>query len=125
MRRASRRDGAVHPHLLVRTSFDWLMSLQPTWYSTIFGLYVYAGAFVASLAALALIVTGVRSSGSPLAAVISEDQQHNVGKLLFAFTAFWAYMAFSQYMLIWAGNLPEEVQWIVVRSRGCGGRWAS
>jgi hypothetical protein len=99
-------------------AFDWLMSLQPTWYSTIFGLYVYAGAFVASLAALALIVTGIRSSDSPLAAVISEDHQHNVGKLLLAFVAFWAYMAFSQYMLIWAGNLPEEVQWIVVRSQG-------
>ena len=99
-------------------SFDWLMSLQPTWYSTIFGLYVYAGAFIGSLAALALVVTGVRSSASPLAAVITEDHQHNVGKLMLAFTCFWAYMAFSQYMLIWAGNLPEEVQWIVRRSQG-------
>jgi hypothetical protein len=99
-------------------SFDWLMSLQPTWYSTIFGLYVYAGSFVASLAVLCLIVTGVRESGSPLGAVVTVDQQHNVGKLLLAFTAFWAYMAFSQYMLIWAGNLPEEVQWIVVRNQG-------
>lgn len=99
-------------------SFDWLMSLQPTWYSTIFGLYVYAGAFLASLAAQCLIVTGVRSSGSPLGAVISVDQQHNLGKLLLAFTAFWAYMAFSQYLLIWAGNLPEELTWIIVRSRG-------
>src|SRR5262249_10601237 len=96
-------------------SFDWLMSLQPTWYSTIFGLYVYAGAFIGSLAALALVVTGVRSSASPLAAVITEDHQHNVGKLMLAFICFWGYMAFSQYMLIWAGNLPEEVQWIVRR----------
>jgi len=99
-------------------SFDWLMSLQPTWYSTIFGLYVYAGAFVASLALQCLIVTGLRSSESPLGRVISVDHQHNLGKLLLAFTAFWAYMAFSQYMLIWAGNLPEELQWIVTRSRG-------
>jgi len=99
-------------------SFDWLMSLQPTWYSTIFGLYVYAGAFVGSLAALALVVTGVRSSASPLAPLITEDHQHNVGKLMLAFVCFWAYMAFSQYMLIWAGNLPEEVQWIVRRSHG-------
>jgi hypothetical protein len=98
--------------------FDWLMSLQPTWYSTIFGLYAYAGAFVASLALLCLVITGVRSSESPLARVISVDHQHNAGKLLLAFTAFWAYMAFSQYMLIWAGNLPEELQWIVVRSQG-------
>ena len=99
-------------------SFDWLMSLQPTWYSTIFGLYVYAGAFVSSLALQCLLVTGLRSSGSPLGRVISVDHQHNLGKLLLTFTAFWAYMAFSQYMLIWAGNLPEELQWIVVRSRG-------
>ena len=99
-------------------SFDWLMSLQPTWYSTIFGLYVYAGAFVSSLALQCLIVTGLRSSHQKLGAVISVDHQHNLGKLLLAFVAFWAYMAFSQYMLIWAGNLPEELQWIVVRSRG-------
>ena len=99
-------------------SFDWLMSLQPTWYSTIFGLYVYAGGFVASLALICLIVTGVRSSETPWGKLISVEQQHNLGKLLLAFTAFWAYMAFSQYMLIWAGNLPEELQWIVTRSRG-------
>ena len=99
-------------------SFDWLMSLQPTWYSTIFGLYVYAGSFLGSIALQCLVVTGLRSSGAPLGQVISVDQQHNLGKLLLAFTAFWAYMAFSQYMLIWAGNLPEELTWIVVRSKG-------
>ena len=99
-------------------SFDWLMSLQPTWYSTIFGLYIYAGAFVASLALVCLVATGLRSSDEPWGKLITVDQQHNLGKLLLAFTAFWAYMAFSQYMLIWAGNLPEELQWIVSRSRG-------
>jgi hypothetical protein len=99
-------------------SFDWLMSLQPTWYSTIFGLYIYIGCFVSSIALLCLVVTGLRASESPIGAVISVDHQHNAGKLLFAFIVFWAYMAFSQYMLIWAGNLPEELQWIVVRSRG-------
>jgi hypothetical protein len=118
MRRASPAGMILFMLTFTFASIDWLMSLQPTWYSTIFGLYVYAGAFVASIAALSLVVTGVRSSGAPLAAVITEDHQHNVGKLLFAFTAFWAYMAFSQYMLIWAGNLPEEVQWIIVRSQG-------
>ncbi len=99
-------------------SFDWLMSLQPTWYSTIFGLYIYAGAFVASVALLCLVITGVRSSETPLAAVVTVDQQHNAGKLLLAFVAFWAYMAFSQYMLIWVGNLPEELIWIDRRSHG-------
>lgn len=99
-------------------SFDWLMSLQPTWYSTIFGLYYYAGSFVASLALLCLVATGLRSSDQPWGRLITVDHQHNLGKLLLAFTAFWAYMAFSQYMLIWAGNLPEEVQWIASRSKG-------
>ncbi len=99
-------------------AFDWLMSLHPTWFSTIFGLYVFAGAFVGSLALLCLIVTGLRSGESPLGRIISAEHQHNLGKLLFAFVCFWAYLAFSQYMLIWAGNLPEEVTWIVARSRG-------
>ena len=99
-------------------SFDWLMSLQPTWYSTIFGLYIHAGAFVCSLALICLIVTGLRSSDEPWGRLITVDHQHNLAKLLLAFTAFWAYMAFSQYMLIWVGNLPEELQWIVSRSRG-------
>ncbi len=98
-------------------SFDWLLSLQPTFYSTIFGLYICSGAFVGSLALLCLVITGVRSSASPIAALISVDHQHNAGKLLLAFVAFWAYMAFSQYMLIWVGNLPEEVTWIMIRSR--------
>jgi hypothetical protein len=99
-------------------SFDWLMSLQPTWYSTIFGLYIYAGAFVASLAVVCLVVTGLRAAQTPWGRLLTVEQQHNLGKLLLAFIAFWAYMAFSQYMLIWAGNLPEELVWIVRRSRG-------
>jgi hypothetical protein len=99
-------------------AFDWLMSLHPTWYSTIFGLYVFAGAFVGSLALLCLIVTGLRSAETALGKIITAEHQHNLGKLLFAFVCFWAYMAFSQYMLIWAGNLPEEVTWIIARSRG-------
>jgi hypothetical protein len=99
-------------------SFDWLMALQPTWYSTIFGLYAYTGGFVASLALVCLIVTGLRAAHTPWGNLLTVDQQHNLGKLLLAFTAFWAYMAFSQYMLIWAGNLPEELVWIVSRSKG-------
>jgi hypothetical protein len=99
-------------------AFDWLMSLQPTWYSTIFGLYIYAGAFVASMALVCLIVTGLRASETPWGKLLTVDQQHNLGKLLFAFICFWAYMAFSQYMLIWAGNLPQELQWIISRSKG-------
>jgi hypothetical protein len=107
---------------LTFAAFDWLMALNPLWYSTIFGLYVFSGGFVASLALTAIVITGVRSNpADPLGRLISVDHQHNVGKLLLAFVAFWAYMGFSQYMLIWAGNLPEELPWITVRSRGVWG----
>jgi len=109
---------AVHPHLHVRCVRLADVAASPPGYSTIFGLYVYAGAFVASLAALALIVTGVRSSGSPLAAVISEDQQHKRRQAALRLHRLLGLHGLLQYMLIWAGNLPEEVQWIVVRSRG-------
>ena len=118
MRRWSAPGMVIFVFTFTFAAFDWLMSLQPTWYSTIYGLYVYSGSFVASMAALCLVITGIRSSDLPLARVISADHQHNAGKLLFAFICFWAYMSFSQYMLIWAGNLPEEVQWIVIRNQG-------
>ena len=103
---------------LTFASFDWIMSLNPLWYSTIFGLYVFSGGFVGSLALTCIVVTGIRSGTEPLARVITVDHQHNLGKLLLAFVAFWAYMGFSQYMLIWAGNIPEELPFITVRSHG-------
>src|SRR5438045_7359772 len=71
-------------------AFDWLLSLQPTWYSTIFGLYISIGGFVASIALLCLVITGVRSRGSALGAVVSVDRRPTAGKLLRAFNDFWA-----------------------------------
>lgn len=103
---------------LTFASFDWIMSLSPLWYSTIFGLYVFAGGFVGSLALTCIVVTGIRSGTEPLARLITVEHQHNLAKLLLAFVAFWAYMGFSQYMLIWAGNLPEEIPFITIRSHG-------
>jgi hypothetical protein len=91
-------------------AFDWLMSLNPLWSSTIFGLYIFAGGFVASIALLCIVASRM--------SFVTESQLHNLGKLLLAFVAFWAYMAFAQYMLIWVGNLPEEVPWILLRREG-------
>jgi hypothetical protein len=87
--------------------FDWLMSLDPHWYSTIFGVYVFAGAATSSLSALALITIALQRAGL-LQKVSNVEHRHDIGKLLFGFTVFWAYIAFSQFMLIWYANIPEE-----------------
>ncbi len=95
-------------------SFDWLMSLDAHWYSTIFGAYIFAGAFLSSLAFI--IVAGVMLRRSNvLANIISLDHYHDLAKFVFAFIIFWTYMAFSQYFLIWYGNLPEENYWYLYR----------
>jgi hypothetical protein len=91
-------------------AFDWLMSLAPHWFSTIFGVYVFAGCVVAIHAFLSLTALSLRRSGI-LRDVITAEHYHDLGKMLFAFTVFWTYIAFSQYMLIWYANLPEETLW--------------
>lgn len=91
-------------------SFDWLMSLDPHWYSTMFGVYVYSGAALAFIAALILILLAFRQAGV-LRDSVNHEHYHDLGKWLFALTVFWAYIAFSQYMLIWYANLPEETAW--------------
>jgi len=98
-------------------SFDWIMSLEPEWYSTIFGFYNFAGAFLSGLAVLTLLLIWLQRS-SPLKDVIREPHLHDLGKLLFAFSTFWAYLWFSQYMLIWYANLPEETVYYVRRLHG-------
>lgn len=90
--------------------FDWLMSLDPHWYSTMFGVYVYSGAALAFIAALILILLAFRQAGV-LRTSVNREHYHDLGKWLFALTVFWAYIAFSQYMLIWYANLPEETAW--------------
>ena len=95
-------------------SFDWIMSLDPHWYSTIFGVYVFSGCAVGILALLALLVEGLQRGGLIEQAVTTEHR-HDIGKLLFAFVVFWAYIAFSQFMLIWYGNIPEETVWFAHR----------
>jgi hypothetical protein len=96
-------------------SFDWLMSLNPTWYSTLFGVYFITGFFLASLALVVLVVTFGRE---PFGIFTTKAHFHSLGKLLLAFVAFWGYIAFSQYMLMYHANLPEEVPWFLVRTRG-------
>ncbi|MFH1845131.1 MAG: quinol:cytochrome C oxidoreductase [bacterium] len=101
-------------------SYDLLMSLDPVWFSTMFGPYYFAGGVVGFYAVLTLITFWLQGRGR-LAKVIHIEHLHDYGKLLFAFVFFWAYLAFSQYMLIWYANIPEETGWIIRRqSEGWG-----
>lgn len=98
-------------------SFDWIMTLEPHWYSTIFGVYFFAGSVLAFLCLLTLISASLEAGG-PLRGVVTSEHFHDVGKLIFAFTCFWAYIGFSQFFLIWYGNLPEETIWFKIRLEG-------
>ncbi len=98
-------------------SVDWVMSLEPLWYSTIFGIYNFAGLFLSGLAAIILVALWLERQG-PLRNVLNEDHLHDLGKLLFAFSMFWMYIWFSQYMLIWYTNIPEETTYFVRRVHG-------
>ena len=93
------------------------MSLTPHWYSTMFGVYFFSGAFVGFIALLSVVVVAMRRAGL-LETVVTAEHLHDVGKLLFAFTAFWAYIAFSQFLLVWYANLPEETVWYKARLEG-------
>jgi len=98
-------------------SIDWIMSLTPHWYSTMFGVYFFAGAFVGFIALLSVVASAMRGAGL-LETVITAEHLQDVGKLLFGFTAFWAYIAFSQFFLIWYANLPEETIFYKARLEG-------
>jgi hypothetical protein len=97
-------------------AFDWQMSLDLHLASTIFGVYYFAGSFLAAFAVVILAVSALREEGLP-GALVNANHYHSLGKYLLAFTAFWAYIGFSQYMLIWIANIPEEVPWYVARNK--------
>ncbi|MFN7987421.1 MAG: hypothetical protein U0529_08115 [Thermoanaerobaculia bacterium] len=98
-------------------SFDWLMSLTPHWYSTIYGLYVIIGQAVAGMALVAL-VTLVLGDGDSPAVPFQPRHLHDYGKLLLAFVCVWAYFGYSQFIIIWSGNLPEETAFYASRLNG-------
>ena len=94
-------------------AFDLVMSLDPVWYSTIFGVYFFAGSMLSALAVTILTYMGLQSLG--LVPSVTTEHYHDLGKLLFAFVFFWGYIAFSQYMLIWYASLPETTYWFALR----------
>jgi hypothetical protein len=98
-------------------SFDWLMSLDYRFFSTMWGVYYFAGAAYSSLPVVVLLVAFLRGQGK-LRGLATAEHAHDMGKLMFGFTVFWAYIGFSQYFLIWYANIPEETQFMLVRKLG-------
>jgi hypothetical protein len=96
-------------------AFDWLMSLNYHWFSTMFGVYIFAGAAGSSMSLLVLVITALRRAGY-LKDIITLEHYHIMGKWMLAFCIFWAYIGFGQYMLIWYGNIPEETQFFITRN---------
>ena len=95
-------------------SVDWLMSLEPKWSSTLYPWFVFAGAFAGGLAALTVLVVLLRRRG--LFSALNENHLHDLGKYVFAFSCFWAYLWYCQYLLIWYANIPDETTHFVLRT---------
>jgi hypothetical protein len=115
------------PLLAVTTAFasyDILMSTDPHWFSTIFGVYFFAGGALGGVATITLLTLLLQRTGGMLRNVVTAEHYHDLGKYLFGFTVFWAYIAFSQYMLYWYGGIPEETVWFQHRLMG-GWGWHS
>ena len=95
-------------------SFDWMMSIEPHWFSTIYGVYFFGGCFLAILSFVVIVALNLRKKGY-LENEITVEHYHDMGKLFFAFLIFWGYIGFSQYFLIWYANIPEETIWYLTR----------
>lgn len=103
-------------------AFDWLMSLNPAWYSTIFGVYYFAASCTSAFSAMIVVLVVLHRRGK-LEGLVTAEHFQDLGKMLFAFgMVFWAYIAFSQYMLIWYSNQPETTGWFIARQMG-GWKW--
>jgi hypothetical protein len=99
------------------TSVDWVMSLEPHWYSTMYGVIFMVSQALAALALATLAVVRL-SPWEPLRSFLGARIRHDLGKMLFAFVMIWAYVNFSQYLIVWSGNIPEEIHWYLARFRG-------
>ena len=98
-------------------SIDWVMSLEPHWYSTIFGMiFMIVGVLCAM--SLAIIVASLLAQHEPFASAVVPAQYNDLGNLLLTFVMLWAYLSFSQFLIIWSGNLRDEIPWYVTRARG-------
>lgn len=106
---------AVFALTITFTAFDWLMGMDYSWFSTMWGVYVFAGSALNSMAVIILVTAWLKNQGY-LKNVCTIEHFHIKGKLLFAFTIFWAYVTFSQYFLIWYANVTEETKYFLIRN---------
>jgi hypothetical protein len=114
MQRLSAGGLVVYGLTITFASFDWLMSLDPHWYSTIYGVLIMGGQALSAMAFLIVVLVWL-SRRPPLDRVVVKAHFHDLGNLMLAFVMLWAYFSFSQYLIIWAGNLPEEISWYMSR----------
>lgn len=96
---------------------DWMMSLEPDWYSTAYGFLMICASGLSGMA-LAIVTLSLLARDKPLAGVIAPEHFHDLGNLLLTFLMLWMYISFTQFLIIWSGNIPEEVVWYVHRSEG-------
>lgn len=113
----------LHVLLVTVSAIDWSMSLEPHWFSAIYGVLFLVGQGLMALAFAVLILCACRSQ-KPFIGVLATSHLHDLGKLLFAFVMLWSYMSLSQFLIIWSGNLPEEVPFYLHRSHG-GWQWVA
>ncbi len=102
-------------------AFDWIMSLAPMWFSTMFGVYIFAGSVLSAHCAIAAVTFILQSRGA-IRDEVTVEHYHDLGKYINGFTLFWTYISFSQFMLIWYANIPEETEWIYARMVGTWGK---
>jgi hypothetical protein len=108
------------PLFAVLTTFaaiDWLTGIEVPWHSSIWGIYLFTGSALGALCVATLAMIGLRDAGY-FRGVFTVEHEHILGKLVFALTCFWAYIAFSQYLIIWNANIPEEAQYYLLRATG-------
>jgi hypothetical protein len=119
-RKIKRRSAPALLVFVVTTSYafiDWIMSLEPDWYSTIYGWMFTVGEVLLTFSFLVAVLV-VLSKYEPFASFLTRQHYHDIGNLMLAFTMLWAYMSFSQFLIIWAENLPDEIPWYVRRFSG-------
>ncbi len=109
---------AVYAVTFSLASADWIMALEPLWFSTMWGVYNFSGMIFAALAVVAILCNLLSRQRRPLHGVFNTEHLHDLGKLIVGFSCFWMYIWFSQYMLIWYSNIPEETSYFITRTHG-------
>ncbi len=123
MRRVSAPGLVVFTFVTTFAFIDWIMSLEPHWFSTIYGAMFLIGQMLESFAFMILLVI-VLSQVSPIKDYLTKQHLHDLGNMMFAWMVLWAYLSFSQFLIIWSGNLPDEIPWYLRRLKG-GWGWVA